>query len=366
MISKKILLIYNPWRPFKGSLHEVLLNGLKSVGFEVDYLDIENIPQFSNNYLPDKLRNIYERKINQNNDYILVAENKFHNRYFLKQLQKIKQNDKKYDLVLIIKPEEYTSKFIKDASVLGKQVVGYIWDGLRLFLKPNIQKSRKYLNDLYSFDINNIRDLSELKMKFLTNYYIPDDTLLPFEERKTDVFYIGSLAGTLDSQRRDWKLNQLARYLHGNIDINIHISQDFLEKDKKMLTNSSKVKYTTQYLSLFDNLEKTKNAKIVIDICKNHHVGLSFRFFECLNYEVKLITNNKDVTNYDFYHPDNILVVDFDKIDCFGEAIKTFQTKPYQHLPIKLKEKYSLKNWMNFILKTEDFSTYTHPKLHLN
>jgi hypothetical protein len=36
---------------------------------------------------------------------------------------------------------------------------------------------------------------------------------------------------------------------------------------------------------------------------------LIFRVFEALGYKKKLITNNQDITSYDFYNENNIFVI---------------------------------------------------------
>lgn len=353
--EKSILVIYQPWRKFEGSLHSVLINGLKKIGLKVDYLNIENPPKFKNDNWIDKIRNIFERQFRGNKQYILIAEKNHYNRFFYKKLQELKNQKKHYDFILIIKPEEFSENLIHLASTMGERTIGYVWDGLRLFFKPSLEKSRKYLDDLYSFDKNNIKDYPELRMKFLTNYYIPDDDIIPFEKRKIDVFYIGALTGTLPNQRRDWKMANLIQYLDGNLDIKIHTDKAFLEKDQHL---KKEINYITEFTSINDTLQKTKNSKIVIDICKSHHIGLSFRFFECLLYETKLITNNTDIVHYDFYHPDNILVVDFDNIDNYSDSIKRFQKKPYHKIDEKIKQKYGLENWIKYIFKIGDYTKF--------
>lgn len=350
--GKSILVIYQPWREFRGSLHSILIEGLKGIGLQVTYLDIENPPQFKNNHIVDKFRNVFERKFRNNKQYILYAENKHYNRFFYSQLLKLNKKGEKYDFVLIIKPDEFSEKVVHLASTMGNKTVGYIWDGLRLFLKPNLDKNRKFLDELYSFDKNNIKDFPELDMKFLTNYYVPDAQLTPFNERKVDVYYIGALAGTLPTQRRDWKMANLIKHLKGNLDIRIHISREFQEKDKGL---KPEVNYTTEFTTLQENYEKTRNSKIVIDICKSHHIGLSFRFFECLLYKTKIITNNTDVVNYDFYHPNNILVVDFDHIDDYAQQLREFQETPYHDINETIRKKYSLENWIKYIFKQGDY-----------
>ena len=63
--------------------------------------------------------------------------------------------------------------------------------------------------------------------------------------------------------------------------------------------------------------------------------------FESIFYDKKLITNNKSLKDYDFYHPNNIFILDnnYDKI-------KEFLAKPFIKIDNEIKEKYDYKNWI--------------------
>ncbi|WP_228453698.1 hypothetical protein [Chryseobacterium manosquense] len=71
-------------------------------------------------------------------------------------------------------------------------------------------------------------------------------------------------------------------------------------------------------------------------------VGLSFRFFEGLYYRKKIITDNLMVKKYDFYHPDNIFVIENGN----NAAILEFLKRPYQELPEHIVKKYSFSEWI--------------------
>ena len=72
------------------------------------------------------------------------------------------------------------------------------------------------------------------------------------------------------------------------------------------------------------------------------HNGLSFRFFEALKYEKKIITDNFSVKEYDFYNPNNIFILHKDNL----ENLETFLHSDYQKLPPELVEKYSFSSWI--------------------
>ncbi|WP_312923493.1 glycosyltransferase [Empedobacter brevis] len=353
MESKRILILFQPHRSYQGSLLQMLVEAIKIKGYEVEYVDITNKPVYQYHTITDRIRNIYQRRIHKNKEFILTLEAEFYNRYYYKKIKEFKSNHStKFDYILVIKPEEFTEKIIKEIVALGEKSVGFIWDGLRLFLKENLKKSIRHLDNVYSFDTNNIKEHPELKLDFCTNFGVFNKEIIPYQERKFDLFYIGDLAGTLESQRRDKKLHRLLQNIGGHIDVNIL----FRENEKRIeKIQHSNIKYIETFIPMEEALEKTRNSKIVIDICKAHHIGLSFRFFECLATETKMITNNKDVINYDFYHSNNIMIVDFDNDILDEKTYNTFLAKPYEKIEQTILQKYSIENWIKYLFREDNY-----------
>ena len=56
---------------------------------------------------------------------------------------------------------------------------------------------------------------------------------------------------------------------------------------------------------------------------------------------------NKDIVNYDFYHEDNILVVDRNNF----VLDESFIDRPYHMLDENIYKKYALSNWIMEVLK---------------
>ena len=64
---------------------------------------------------------------------------------------------------------------------------------------------------------------------------------------------------------------------------------------------------------------------------------------EALFFEKKLITNNKDIKNYDFYNPSNIFILGENNI----EDIKEFINKPYEKVEQKIIDYYDFEQWLS-------------------
>src|SRR5690606_27309560 len=91
------------------------------------------------------------------------------------------------------------------------------------------------------------------------------------------------------------------------------------------------------------------NSKILLDVPTAHHNGLSFRVFEAIGFGKKLITTNKEIKQYDFYHPNNIFVWD----DHSQKMLGDFLDAPYLYLATHIKESYSFNNWIKALLRED-------------
>ncbi len=351
MKKKSLLVVLQPWRSYEGSLLNMVNSALFSTNYEISYLEIFDPPKFKKINLCDKIKNLYHRKIKKNNQYILHIENKFYNQYYLQKINELTKEKPGFDYVLVIKPEEFSEKVLMKLKNCSKNLVGYIWDGLRPHLKNNLIVSRKYLDRLYSFDSNDISKNPDLNMLFCTNFGVLQKDLMPYESRKWDVFYIGHIGGRLHYQRRDLKIIDFFKKINAIFNIKILYEDQF---SGLINFNEEKLSYINQHVSTLETQHQTQYAKIVIDICKPHHIGLSFRFFECLFAESKIITNNKDIKNYDFYNPQNIMVVDYEGEALSQETFEGFINQPYVPVDKIYLKKYEVNNWINYLLGNKD------------
>jgi hypothetical protein len=62
-----------------------------------------------------------------------------------------------------------------------------------------------------------------------------------------------------------------------------------------------------------------------------------------------MITNNKSIVNYDFYHPNNIFILTDSNLDSLEDFVKL----PYVEIPEEIVMKYNFKNWIKKILENE-------------
>jgi len=244
------------------------------------------------------------------------------------------------DFALIIRPDLLNNDIIEKIKGKAKKMVGYQWDGLERY--PNIYRKIKYFDSFFVFDH---KDLAfDPNFKLITNFYFDfniEEHLYP----KNDVFFIGS-----HIESRMPKLIEISSFLKKNgfkIDINvIGSSRKYIEKNSE-----SGITHITEIFDFEKNYNKIKNAKAILDLLNNVHNGLSLRTFESIGLKKKLITNNLEVKNYDFYNKDNIFIIGENKTD----DISTFLSTPYNDLNFEIYKKYGFTNWICNILETSEY-----------
>jgi len=242
----------------------------------------------------------------------------FLNRTILNQIHTLGSQD----LVFIIRPDLLKVETLKTIKLQTQQMVAFFYDSIRRF--PEKANIISLFDKVYSYDKI---DVKKYDLSFLTNYiYDESDT----KDYETLFFNISTY------DYRFYQMENLARY----------IDEHSWRKEILILAPSDiKSQYVTiinSQIKIDDVTHKIKKSKIIVEIQRSEQIGLSFRVFEALGHRKKLITTNRDIINYDFYHPQNILVIDIDDISISESFVNT----PYVDIEDKILNKYRLKNWI--------------------
>ncbi len=102
---------------------------------------------------------------------------------------------------------------------------------------------------------------------------------------------------------------------------------------------------TDRRLSYGEYLEILKSRDILLDVNQEGQSALTMRVMESIYLSKKLITGNRHVLNYDFYHPDNILVLPEGGLPA-GEDLLRFLRAPFRPYPEDVLEHYSFEHWL--------------------
>lgn len=317
----RILLLMTPYY----SINRLIIESLQKMGYEVVFFD-GLCREFSYQNWRQKIYNFWQKTFRNNREYKLSLR-KTHLENETKRVLDYPENY--FDYTLVIRPDNYTLNVVEHLKIISKKLIAYQFDGVNRF-KDMTEMINKY--DVFS--VFDEEDYQQLNSKFNNihlghNFYF--DVISQPIQKNVDLLYIGA--------EQDNRISILS-----------HIHSLSKEKNNLFLLHSKQknkiegILFSKEILPYEDIVKMSTTAKIIIDIKYPKHNGLSFRFFEALYLSQKMITDNPYVKKFDFYHPNNILVMD-DFMGLTKESLTTFLEKPYIEVSPEIKEKYSFENW---------------------
>lgn len=176
--------------------------------------------------------------------------------------------------------------------------------------------------EYWSFDKN---DCDKYKMNENIQYYCqPKD--ITKSDIKYDIYFIGRSKG------REDKIIDFKKIANEhNLICNFNIIKD----------NSNFVK---PYYEVKNDILKTKS---ILDINKENQYGLTLRALESLFFETKLITNNINIKNMQFYNKNNIFIIGEDDYS----KLSNFVNCKYDQSVNVYKKEFELDKWFsNFFI----------------
>lgn len=315
-------------------LPKMFRENLEFLGMKVYALDHSQNHQSIS--LSDKIKHIQRKIFNGDRTYKSVAREsnrlKIEKRLHLNFLNSL---EKKTDYALILRPDLLNDEVIEKIKNSTKNLVGYQWDGLRRY--PGIYKKLDFFESFFVFDPEDLAFNPNFKL--MTNFYF--DYNLKFNESpENDIFFIGS-----HIESRMPLLMEISSFLMKagfQIDINV------MGSSKKYIAShyETGITFIKEIFDFKKNYARIENSASILDLLNDVHTGLSLRTFEAIGFRKKLITNNTQVTNYDFYNKNNIFVLGERPI----EELKNFLTTPYENLDRNISAKYSFTNWIANIM----------------
>lgn len=268
------------------------------------------------------------------------AKQKLQSQLLLEELRKISPEPTNFDYALFFLAQAYSLEFLEYVRNRTKNgiMVNYQWDGMDRF--TSIFERLPYFDRFFGFDPNDVKKYSILPT---TSFYFDFDLEeLPIEY---DFYYLGA--------HRDDRVETViafAKFAQSmGLKTNISVALPVRRNDvAKLYPSNVSLLSPNEVKDFKENLLASRKSKVLLDFVISEHNGLSLRAFEALGHDKKLITTNKEIIKYDFYHPNNIFILDGN-----FEDLPSFLEKPYFPLDPKIKEKYSFGNWIKYVLNIE-------------
>jgi hypothetical protein len=306
-----------------------IVETLKEKGIEANHIKIGAV----------SYENFGERLTNFFSKVFLGKNLKYQKRqkFVIEQLDKLGHQDQ----ILVLNADTFDHSTLEYMKKSTNRFITFLYDNLDRF---PVQDKLHFFDKIYSFDD---KDIEKHEFERLTNYnYLP---FLSQEKQNPseDALYITSY-----DKKRIKQLEILSRKFE-----ELRLKFDLYVIGKKSWKNQlmkpfskNKIVFTRKRINHENLPEFYKRTKVILDLMRENQYGLSFRVFEAMALEKKIITDNEKIKNYDFYNPNNILVLNKD----FSNITKEFFETPYQSLPEGIYKKYTLEKWVERVFNLEN------------
>ncbi|KUJ50502.1 hypothetical protein [Chryseobacterium sp. JAH] len=308
---------------------EHIVRELKEKGIEAYHI---NIGAFTHKNFGARIKNAMSK--------VFLGKNLKHEKrqnFIIESLRKIGKQDQ----ILVINPESIEEIVHEEIRKSTDRNIAYLYDSMA---RNPAEHILHYFDTVFSFDHEDVKNYGFEK---ITNYnylnYSPSENQNP----NLDLFYITSY-----DKNRLTSLSILVERIQL-----LKLKFEVIIAGKKSWKNQLTQIFDKKHINIFKFRRKNipqqslptlyKNTKVILDLMRANQTGLSFRIFEAMALEKKIITDNQNIRNYDFFDPENILILNKD----FSNIEKSFFEKPYKKLSEEIYDKYTLDHWVTTVFK---------------
>ena len=319
MKGKKVLLFTS----VLFSYHIKIKNAIEKLGAEVHLYDERNNPSSLQKIIIRKARFLIQKRTDNYYRFVCMKESSFEPNY-----------------ILFVSPEAVTCESLKQLKKTypNATFILYMWDSVK---NKKVDNILPYFDRKYSFDPEDCKKYDMiLRPLFYSNEQKGE---MPDEICEYDFSFIGTVHS--DRAKILWNIkeycdtNKLSYYFYlfvpGKMLLQLRMRTDryFRKWEKKYIHTESITKEEVDRVS--------SKTRCVIDINHPKQTGLTMRTIEMLGMQRKIATTNVNVQNYDFYRPENQILLDRKNISISKEMI----ISKYMKIEDEILEKYSIDYW---------------------
>ncbi len=264
--------------------------------------------------------------------------------YYKKVFSKI--YGRQYDYVFIVNIEAMNEQILAELRLVCSEAIFvlYMWDSS--YNKKGLSSYYHLFDHCFTFDRFDAENLPG--MKFRPLFYIDNYSHLPIKKEKYQLSFVGTAHGDRSYILQKIK-SQMSRvrlpffyYLYLQ---SLKMFIYYKLTNPKFRSGLPLKEFSFKTLSQDQVVKIIASSKAVLDIQHEKQTGLTMRTLEVLGSGKKLITTNVDIVNYDFFHHDNILIINRDNpvIDM------SFFNSPVAPLTSEIRNKYSIEGWITEI-----------------
>jgi len=250
-----------------------------------------------------------------------------------------------YDYVLVINGQTLSTKFLKSlrASYPGALFILYMWDSI--VNRRHIAGKFAFFDRVFSFDPADV-DFYGLRPRPL--FYAHQ---FSGSRPQSAYTYDLSFVGTAHSDRYD-VVSRLSHNLPLSITTFWYLYLQapwvfyvyrFLKPPMRR-SRLDEFRFATLSMSAVNDIFMSSRA--ILDIAHPRQRGLTMRTFETLGASKKMVTTNAAISEYDFYDPANIAVIDRHSPSIDPDFLRS----DFSPLSPSILSRYSLAGWLDEVL----------------
>jgi hypothetical protein len=341
MIVKKPTLIL--LAPINFGFNDIITKNARKIGWTVYDLTGDYFGEFKYSSLREKLTNTFRKTFFKDRSYKSKLKTQRQISILNSQIKSKISNS--FDYALFIRPDLWDIEVISEITKLAKKSVCYQWDGFSrypMFKNYLFLFSKTFVFDPKDFDVTNPR------LQISTNFWF--DVLnesLPLSTNGK-ILYIG----TYHKERIPQVIKFLEFLKAKNLAFDAYIFFDN-KHDATSFIEQSNFKILYEKLNYENMIALERDYSVILDFQNPMHTGLSFRHFEGLAMNKKVITDNPEVSKYDFFHFHNTYILNEGNWD----GIVNFLELQIVNIEDEIKRKYTFSNWLNYVLDIKPFQS---------
>lgn len=271
------------------------------------------------------------------NSKILRGIRKAHNRTNLRSkkiwvdylLKKQRLINSKLDIVIVFDAPLWIDNiaYIRERFSNAK-IIFWFWNIIKD--KTKINQIKRNCNSVFIFDEN---EAKKYQMKYHPQFHWITKT--SDDKIKNDIFFVGRNKGRLFLLE-----NFYDKCMQEELEVKYHVVKDRKNDFSEVFDLKS------QSMVYEEVIKEVKQSKCILDINQDGQAGLTLRALEALFLKKKLITNNKDIVNYDFYRANNIQFLNENNIS----IDKEFINGKFSNIDNEIIEKYTVDHWLDTLM----------------
>ncbi len=296
-----------------------IVNALRKKGVDATHIDISKFKYHYRNGF-EKITNFLSKTFLKKNIKKIKRQ-----QFVLEELERLG----KQDAILVVRPDLINKETHESIKGFTDQYIAYIYDSCKRFPVDHLLNG--IFDRIFSFDLE---DVETFGFEHITNY-IYLDKMKPQTSFKYDIFIV------MSPDERVKELNAIAEQLTA-----VNVSFKFIVVgSKKPYGLHPSIEFTSEEIHTKALQAYLKDSGAFLDLVRKGHNGLSFRVFEALAYQKKLVTTNATVNAYEFYNSNNILMLEHGN----STIDPAFFYTPYQPLDEEVYHKFTVDHFVEEI-----------------